>query len=50
MFENEMWLLLLTLGPILLAGLIAFALLTRRKQSPAERREQDAATRRLYKR
>lgn len=50
MFENEMWLLLLTVGPILLAGVIAFALLTRRRESPAERRERDAATRKLYRR
>ncbi|MFE0014684.1 hypothetical protein ACFWXH_07565 [Mesorhizobium sp. NPDC059054] len=49
MFENEMWLLLLTVGPIVLAGVIAFALLTRRRKSPAEQREQDAATRRLYR-
>ena len=49
MFANEMWLLLLTVGPIVLAGVLAFALLTRRRKSPAEQRKQNAATRKLYR-
>lgn len=47
MFDNEIWLLLLTITPILVAGLIGFAMLRRRRQGPAQRREHDAALKRL---
>ncbi|MDQ2634592.1 MAG: hypothetical protein M3Y43_05075 [Pseudomonadota bacterium] len=49
MFENSLWLVMVTGGPLLLAVLIAWALLTKRHRGPAERREQDRATREVYK-
>lgn len=49
MFENSMWLIVVAGGPLLLAILIAYALLTQRDRSPAERRESDRATERLYR-
>lgn len=49
MFENGMWLLIVAGGPLILAILIAWALLTRRRPGPAERRERDEATRKLYR-
>jgi hypothetical protein len=49
MFENTMWLVIVAGGPLLLAILIAWALLTRRRLGPAERRERDRATRENYR-
>ncbi|MGX9115311.1 hypothetical protein ACWTU6_01245 [Mesorhizobium sp. BHbsci] len=49
MFENSMWLLVVAGGPLILAILIAYALLTRRRRGPAERRESARATERLYR-
>lgn len=49
MFENSMWLIVVAGGPLLLAILLAYALLTRRPRGPAERRESDRATERLYR-
>jgi hypothetical protein len=49
MFENSMWLLVVAGGPLVLAVLIAYALLTRRRRGPAERRESKLATERLYR-
>jgi hypothetical protein len=49
MFENALWLLVVAGGPLLLAILFAWALLTRRRKGPAERREQDRATREAYR-
>jgi hypothetical protein len=49
MFENSMWLLVVAGGPLLLAILIAWALIARRKAGPAEQRERDKATRELYR-
>jgi hypothetical protein len=49
MFENSMWLLIVAGGPLLLAILISWALITRRKAGPAERRERDRATREGYR-
>lgn len=49
MFENSMWLLVVAGGPLVLAILIAYALLTRRRRGPAERRESKRATERLYR-
>ncbi|RVB79126.1 MULTISPECIES: hypothetical protein [unclassified Mesorhizobium] len=49
MFENNMWLIVVAGGPLLLAILIAYALITRRDRGPAERRESDRATERLYR-
>jgi hypothetical protein len=49
MFENSMWLIVVAGGPLLLAILIAYALLTWRHRGPAERRESDRATERLYR-
>ena len=44
MFENSMWLLIVAGGPLLLAIVIAWALMTRRPKGPVERRERDRAT------
>lgn len=49
MLQNEIWLLLLTVAPILAAGLVGFAMLTRNEDGAAERRENAAAMRRLYR-
>lgn len=49
MFENALWLVTVAGGPLLLAMLLAWALLTRRRKGPAERREQDRATREVYR-
>ena len=46
---NALWLLVVAGGPLLLAILFAWALLTRRRKGPAERREQDRATREAYR-
>ncbi|MER9593673.1 hypothetical protein [Mesorhizobium sp. M0244] len=43
-----MWLLVVAGGPLLLAIVFAYALLTQRRRGPAERREADRATERLY--
>jgi hypothetical protein len=49
MFESHpIWALATVLGPVVLAALIAYALLTRRRLSSREKRDRDAATRRLY--
>ena len=45
---NFLWLMMVVLGPVLLAAVLAFALLKRRPAGPAERRERDEATRRGY--
>ncbi len=49
MFENALWLLIVAGGPLLLAILFAWALLTRRRKGPVEQREQDRATREVYR-
>ena len=49
MFENGMWLFVVAGGPLIIAILIAYALLTRRRRGPAERRESARATERLYR-
>jgi len=49
MFENVLWLVIVAGGPLLLAILIAWALVTRRRMGPAEQREQDRATREVYR-
>jgi hypothetical protein len=49
MFESQpIWMFATVLGPVVLAAVIAYALLARRRLSPREKRERDAATRRLY--
>lgn len=49
MFESvPVWAIVTVGGPVVLAAIIAYALLTRRRLSPREKRERDAATRRLY--
>jgi hypothetical protein len=45
---NFLWFMMVALGPVLLAVLLAFALLKRRRPGPAERRERDEETRRGY--
>jgi hypothetical protein len=49
MFENSMWLFAVAGGPIILALVVAYALLTRRRRGQAERRESDRATRNVYR-
>jgi hypothetical protein len=49
MFENGMWLFVVAGGPLIIAILIAYALLTRRRRGPAERGESARATERLYR-
>ena len=49
MFENSMWLLIVAGGPLLLAMVIAWALMTQRPKGPVERRERDRATRDTYR-
>ncbi|RWN54990.1 hypothetical protein [Mesorhizobium sp.] len=49
MFENSMWLIVVAGGPLLLAIVLAYALLTWRRRGPAERRESDRATEGLYR-
>jgi hypothetical protein len=49
MFESQpIWMFATVLGPVVLVAVIAYALLARRRLSPREKRERDAATRRLY--
>ncbi|EHK59377.1 hypothetical protein [Allomesorhizobium alhagi] len=49
MFDTEpIWMFATVLGPVVLGAIIAYALLARRRLSPREKRERDAATRRLY--
>jgi hypothetical protein len=49
MFESQpIWMFATVLGPVVLGAVIAYALLARRRLSPREKRERDAATRRLY--
>jgi len=49
MVENMLWLLVVAGGPLVIAVLVAYALLNRRPLGPAERRERDRATDRLYR-
>ncbi len=49
MFENFMWLVIVAGGPLLIAILLAWALLKRRRPGPAEQRERDEATRKVYR-
>jgi hypothetical protein len=49
MFDTQpIWMFATVLGPVVLGAIIAYALLARRRLSPREKRERDAATRRLY--
>lgn len=43
-----LWLIVVALGPVLLAALIAYALITRRRPGPATREAQRRATERMY--
>ncbi|ESY74913.1 hypothetical protein NKH57_17445 [Mesorhizobium sp. M1050] len=49
MFESVMWLIVVAGGPLLLIILMAYVLLTRRRLGPAESKERDRATDRLYR-
>jgi hypothetical protein len=49
MFENSMWLLAVAGGPVLLAIVLAYALITRRRRTVAERQRGKQATERLYR-
>ncbi|TPM09113.1 MULTISPECIES: hypothetical protein [unclassified Mesorhizobium] len=48
MFESVMWLIVVAGGPLLLLVLLAYVIVTRRRRGPAEHRESDRATDRLY--
>lgn len=48
MFESVMWLLVVAGGPLLLVILMAYVVARHRRPGPAERRESDRATDRLY--
>lgn len=43
------WWIVTILGPIVLAAALAYALLTRRRLTPRERREQKDATEKAYR-
>lgn len=45
---NSLWFLVIAIGPILLGGAIAFALMRRRRLSAGEKRRQKQAVERLY--
>ncbi len=45
---QPLWALTVIGGPVILAIVIAYALLSRRRLTPHEKQRQDAATRRLY--
>ena len=47
--EYSLWLYATVLGPVILAGVIAYALITRRKLTPGERKAQIAGTERAYR-
>lgn len=49
MFENDLWLYVVAGGPVVLAAVIAYAMLTRRRRSGAEREQSARATERLYR-
>jgi hypothetical protein len=44
-----LWLFVVACGPVILGLLIAYALMTRRRRGPAERRATEEATARLYR-
>lgn len=46
---NYLWFVTVALGPVLIAAVLAFALLRRRRLSSFEKRKGDEATRELYK-
>jgi hypothetical protein len=46
---DVLWLIVITLGPLLLAVLIAYVLLTRRKLGPREKQAQREAVERTYR-
>ncbi|MGK9053892.1 hypothetical protein QTA58_14125 [Neorhizobium sp. CSC1952] len=45
---DNFWFMVVALGPILLGGAIAYALLQRRRLSPGEERRQEKAVEDLY--
>ncbi|RUU20823.1 hypothetical protein EOD10_07065 [Mesorhizobium sp. M7A.T.Ca.TU.009.01.3.2] len=49
MFGDIMWLVVVAGGPLLLIVLMAYAVIARRRRGPAEQRESDRATNRLYR-
>jgi hypothetical protein len=49
MFENSLWLFVVAGGPLILAAVVAYALLTRRRRGPAEKQQTAQATARLYR-
>ncbi|WP_245408872.1 hypothetical protein [Rhizobium wuzhouense] len=49
MISNLFWLLAVIVGPILLGGAIAYALLRQRRLTSDEQKRSDAAAKELYK-
>jgi hypothetical protein len=49
MFENSMWLLVVAGGPIILGGIIAYAMMSHRRRTRAEQRAAERAVDRLYR-
>ncbi|MBZ9883428.1 hypothetical protein LB535_13800 [Mesorhizobium sp. CA10] len=49
MLGIDLWAFVVIGGPIILLFVLVYALLTRRHRGPAERRESDRATERLYR-
>jgi hypothetical protein len=43
-----LWLILVAMGPVLIAALLAYALITRRRPGPATRKARKRETERLY--
>lgn len=48
MLGTDLWLFVVAGGPLILMLVIIYALFTRRRRGPAEQRESDRATERLY--
>jgi hypothetical protein len=44
-----LWLILVAMGPVLIAALLAYALITRRRPGPATRKARKRETERLYR-
>lgn len=45
---DKLWFIVVALGPLLLGGVIAYALMRRRRLSTSEKVEQEKAVERLY--
>lgn len=48
MFDSAWWMLMTVLGPVVIGGAIAYALLTRRRLTPREKMDQHEAVEEVY--